>query len=460
MNHKKSMFQYLVLGSIILILTLTTNLAAHSSSASPAVDIPRVYLPFIRTADPWAQVDPTGQSVVFWHNHSGSREEALQVIVDEFNATNPWDITVTPMNWGGYSDIYDKMLLAIATGETPDLVVAYQNQAATYQLYDALLDMTSLVESRSWGLTDADIADIFPGFWEQDIFSYFDNARLGFPPSRSMEVLYYNLDWIEELGYTAPPATPDEFREMACAAVTQPYSGGSDEGSMGYLLSLDASRFASWTFAFGGDVFDTATNQYTYNSPAAVAAMTFLQGLFEDSCADFVVDSFEDQLEFGEGDLLFAIASSSAIPFFRSSVDAGAQFDWNVGAIGHMSENPVMNIYGASISMPKHTPEREVAAWLFLKYFTSTEVQADWVWASSYFPVRQSTGDELDTYFAANPQYAAAFDLLPYSKAEPNTPNYDAVRDLVATAMSDIMQGAKVVPTLNTLNNNANATLP
>jgi multiple sugar transport system substrate-binding protein len=460
MNQTKMVIWKLAWIAIILILVFSTNLAARSSPLSPAADESRVYLPYIRKMDAWAQVDPTGQSVVFWHIHSGDREVALQEIVDEFNTTNPWDITVTLMNQGTYSDIYDKMLLAIATGETPDLVVAYQYQAAAYQLSDALLDMTSLLESSRWGLTEADIADIFPGMYEQDIFSYFNNARLGFPPNRSMEVLYYNLDWIMELGYTAPPATPDEFRAMACAAVENPFSAGSGGESMGYLLSPNASRFASWTFAFGGEIFDKETNLYTFNSVEAVAAMTFLQGLFNDGCADFVMDSFEDIFGFGQGDLLFSITSSAGIPYYREQVESGAQFDWNVGAISHVTDDPVMDIYGASISMPKHTPEREVAAWLFLKYFTSTEVQADWVRASGYLPVRQSTAGELGTYFAANPQFATAFELLPYTKAEPNTLNYDPVRDLVVTAMIEIMEGSDVLTTLNELNTNANATLP
>ena len=272
-----------------------------------------------------------------------------------------------------------------------------------------------------------------------------------------MAVLFYNLDWIKELGYTAPPATPSEFYDMACSAVSDPFSGGSGGASLGYLISMDASRFASWVFAFGGDLYDTAANQYTLNSPEAVNAMTFLQGLIDDGCAAVATELYEDQTRFGAGELLFSIGSSTGIPFYQAAVDAGAQFDWSVGAIGHTTPDPVMDIYGASISMPRHTPEREVAAWLFLKYFTSTAVQVKWVKVSSYFPVRQSTADGLDTYLAANPQYAAAFELLPYSKAEPSTPYYDLVRTLIVEAMMDIMNGADVTLTLNALNDAANS---
>ena len=234
----------------------------------------------------WEGVDPSGQEVIFWYQHTRDREEALQQIIADFNANNEYGITVVAEYQGGYGDIFNKMLNVIGTEEAPDLVVAYQNQAATYQLAEALLDMNSLVESEQWGIAEEDMADFFPGFINADIFPSFDDARLGFPPNRSMEVMYYNADWLAELGFDGPPTTAEEFKEMACAAAETPFSGGiGDAPSMGYQLSVDASRFASWTFAFGGDVFDYDANQYSYNNEAAAAAMAFLQDLFDSGCA-------------------------------------------------------------------------------------------------------------------------------------------------------------------------------
>ncbi len=411
--------------------------------------------------DPWVRekVDPSGQSIKFWHNHTKERETALLEIVDEFNKTNEFGITMVAEYQGSYNDIFNKMLPILNTDEVPDLVVAYQNQAATYQLADSLLDMTSLVNSYKWGLTTAEKKDFFSGFFAQDIFPNFGNARLGFPPNRSMEVLYYNMDWLKELGYDAPPTTPEQFKEMACKAVEQPFSKATSAGSMGYELSIDASRFASWTFAFGGDVFDYKAGQYTYDSEAAVAAWTFLQDLFQSGCAAIVTENYGDQTDFGAGKLLFAVGSSSGLPFYGSAAEEGAGFEWSVGAIPHTSENPAMNVYGASVSMPKTTPERELATWLFLKYYTSPEVQAKWAIVSNYFPVRASVAENLTDYFAENPTYKTAFDLLQYSKFEPPTAGYDFVRSKVGEAMAAIADGANVAETLAALNEESNAIL-
>ncbi len=409
--------------------------------------------------DPWAKVDPSGQTITFWHQHSRAREEALLAMVDEFNTTNQWGITVEAEYQGGYGDIFTKMLTVLNTDDAPNLVVAYQNQAATYQLGEALTDMTNLVESIKYGLTRAEQADFFSGFYNADIFPTFDNARLGFPPNRSMEVLYYNADWLAELGYDAPPATPAEFKEVACAATANPFSGATVEGSLGYQLSVDASRFASWTFAFGGDVFDYETGQYTYNSEAAINAMTFLQDLFNEGCAKIVVERYGDQTDFGQGSLLFTVGSSSGLPYYGDAVEAGSGHGWSVAAIPHTTEDPVMNIYGASVSMPLASPEAQLASWLFLKYYTNAENQAKWAQASNYFPVRASVADDLGDYFAANPAYQTAFDMLKYGTTEPPVPGYDFVRDMAEEAMAAIAAGADVVETLNDLTEAANISL-
>lgn len=414
----------------------------------------------------YEDVDPSGTTVTFWHQHSGDREEALKAIVDEFNASNEYGITVVAEYQGGYGDIFQKMLPLLGTADTPNLVVAYQNQAATYQLAEGMLDLNPLVDSAKWGLSAEDQADFFPGFYSSDVFPSFDNQRLGFPPNRSMEVLYYNSDWLAELkaagaiSFDGAPSTPDQFKEAACAAVSNPFSGATSEGSLGYELSVDASRLASWTFAFGGDIFDYDASQFTLNSPAAIEAMTFLQGLFDEGCAAVVTERFGDQTNFGQGRTLFTVGSSSGMPFYASAVEEGSKHSWSIAAIPHTTEDPVMNVYGASVSIPTgHSAEENLATWLFIKYYSSPDVQATWAKASQYFPVRESVANGLSDYFAADPAYKTAFDMLKYGVSEPPVPGYDFVRDVMAQEMAAIVDGADVAETLESANTEANLIL-
>ena len=99
------------------------------------------------TEGPLAGVDPRGQTVVWWHNHSNdNRLGFLDTWTAEFNATNECGITVEHQNQGGYNDIRDKMNAGIATGELPGLVVGYQNDQAFYALAGGLADMNLYID--------------------------------------------------------------------------------------------------------------------------------------------------------------------------------------------------------------------------------------------------------------------------------------------------------------------------
>ncbi|NOZ51341.1 MAG: extracellular solute-binding protein, partial [Chloroflexi bacterium] len=96
---------------------------------------------------------------------------------------------------------------------------------------------------------------------------------------------------------------------------------------------------------------------------------------------------------------------------------------------------------------------------LFLKYYTSPEVQAKWAKVSNYFPVRASVAADMTDYFDANPAYKTAWDMLKYGVTEPPVPGYDFVRDMVRENMAAIVDGADVQATLDELTTEANANL-
>ena len=276
----------------------------------------------------YENVDPSGVTINYWYQHTRSREEALTEIINNFNSNNEWGITVVGSHQGHYGQIYEKMLTVVGTPEVPDIVVAYQNQAADFYLAnEGVIDMRSLVNSEKWGLSSEDFDDFYPGFIAQDIFPSLGGVRLGFPPKRSMELLYYNVDWLNELGFSGPPNTPEEFLEIACAASAQPFSNATTpESSVGWLIDIDASTFASLTFAYGGDVFDKDNVKYTYNSPSAIKAGKLLSELSSKGCMKTFTEKYANQTEYGAGNAMFSISSISSNDAFSNILLFGVQF--------------------------------------------------------------------------------------------------------------------------------------
>ena len=450
--HMKSNRVLALVLALAMLLSLAPIVGAQGGEFVATFDLP------VEPAaeGPLAGVDPSDQTVVYWHQHSGDRETALNELVAEFNANNPWGITVEASNQGGYGDIYQKMVAGIAAGELPNLVVAYQNQSATYQLDGALTDMNVYVNDAQWGYSEAEQADFFQGFFVQDVNPQFDGMRLGFPPNRSMEVMYVNLDALAELGYDAPPTSWTEFAEMACAWTN------SAEGRMGYTIRTDASFVAAASFALGGDIFDYENDEYVYNGEETAYAMEQMQALLTDGCANRIAERYGDQNDFGNSVNLFYIGSSSGLPFVASAIaesEAG-DFNWTVAPIPYAdlgAEGPTQNIYGASVSIPAAAPEAELASWLFVRWMSEPAQQATWTRVSNYFPVRASTAADMGDFLADNAQFAAAFDLLGSTKAEPPVAGYDVVRDMVEEqAFFAILDGADVMETLDNITDEAN----
>jgi multiple sugar transport system substrate-binding protein/sn-glycerol 3-phosphate transport system substrate-binding protein len=433
------------------IFTSTSSPSAIPSAtetATPA-STPTVY-------DPLAQIDPGGQQIVFWHIYGDEREQALAAIVNDFNASNPYGIQVSAGNQGSYVDIFNKMLEAGGTPEGPDVLIAFQNQAAIYHLNGWLADLNGWVSSPTWGCSPEEIQSFFPGPWNQDLYPSITGLRLGIPFHRSVDMLYYNADWLQALGFNEPPDTPDRFSQVSCAAAGQPFSPEVADQSTGTIFFSDASRLAAWTFALGGEIYDSGSQSFTLNSDQVKGVLTYQRNLIASGCARQAPSWDYDQQQFVQGKVAMILASSSLIAYFSALEGAGQlKFRWGAAAYPHLTPQPVSNSYGPSVSIVKSTPERELAAFLFLKHLVSPESQARWAQASGLLPIRSDLGDALTGWFEQYPAYQTAYRLMANTRFEPALPGYDFVRVEIESAVSAALEGGDVQAITDALNTKA-----
>jgi multiple sugar transport system substrate-binding protein len=402
-----------------------------------------------------AGVDPTGATVTYWFQHTGNNGDEMQKMIADFNATNPWKITVKGEYAGPYDQIYNKMAAAIAAKNPPELVVAYQNQSATYQVNDALVDMNPYVKDPKWGL-GPDVRDFFEGFINQDVNGQFGGQRLGFPPNRSLEVLYCDMSMLKAAGISAPPRTWDEFA-VDCQKVTN-----AAKGTYGYALdNLDASHVYAFVVSRGGDFARADGKGYTLNTPQTRDAMLYMQKLLKQGYARKIPKKYDDQTDFGNGLAAFTTGSTSGLTFYDKAVKANKNgaFDWTIAPVPQatLTAAPAIDLYGASLSIPRTTPAKQLAAWLFIKWFSEPAQQAKWTRVSMYFPVRRAAEPLIKDLLDANPTFSVAWNILKTAslKAEPPYAGYDLVRDAINAAYSKILDGADVTATLAALQTQA-----
>ncbi|MEW6716563.1 MAG: extracellular solute-binding protein [Chloroflexota bacterium] len=370
--------------------------------------------------------DLQGVEVEFWHVWHGGVGDALLALIDEFNATNEYGITVVGYDQGGYGEMFTNMNAAINTGELPDLVVGYNNQFASWHMAgEVMVDLNDYVNDPYFGYTEEEIADFYPQFWSQD---FIDGMRSGIPVQRSLQFMFYNSTWAQELGFDSWPMTPEEFKEQACAssAANNADDNPDNDGTGGWFINPDASTIASWVWAFGGEIADQ--DGYTFNTPEAIEALTFLKSLYDEGCA-WSPESSYPNAEFATRQGLFYTSSIAGLPYqVGAFADAGNPDEWTVIPFPSVTGEPVMNVYGPSYALVTSTPAEQLGAFLFIKWFTMPENLARWIEASAYYPTRASALDFLGEYISANPQWAASRELIKYGKSEPRWPSWSSVR--------------------------------
>jgi ABC-type glycerol-3-phosphate transport system substrate-binding protein len=402
-----------------------------------------------KTAAEVDAIDLTGKkvSITYWHNRPQKDQDMLQSMFDEFNKTNPYGITAkAEIGGASYNDVYNKVNAAIQAGAPPDISVAYQNQAAFYRAQGAVIDLTPFVKSTKYGLSEADSKDYFAAFLASDANPQFKGEVLGFPTQRSMDVMFVNMDMLKKAGYDKIPTDWKTWEEAACKA--------SDPANKkyGWTFRHDASNFASQVFSRGGRILAEDGSAYVFNSQAGIDTIAMIQRMIANKCAVEIPTSerYGEQNRFGAGEILFVFASSSGLPFYQEAVAKGGKHNWDIAMLPNTGK-PAVNLYGASVSVYKTTPEKELAAWLVIKFLGAKEQTTRWAIATGYLPVRNSAKADVIAAFKKDPMwgpvadsYAKMFDWAQYAMVESPVAGYDPVRALIDTdVMSKVLADPK-----------------
>lgn len=415
--------------------------------------------PTIDTTDA-QEISPIEQTIKFWHPYTDERQIALESLVEDFNATNEWDITVEGVSFRNTGLLYDQMILQLIavnnnTGNNenlPNLLIGFPHEIALYRLTeDTIVDLNSFNDDTEWGFWEVDNTDFVPSIMNIG-FDPFSQQQLGLPTRVFTEVMMVNLDALHELGYDEPPSSHAELVEMACAFSEM---GGWSDGKFGtvqgFLLPLEAEFLIGMNVANSGQIFDAnPTPTFTFDSPSLQEALSMLVDLQQDNCSGIVQSSVDAIEAFAAGQTLFYFGSTSTLGLVHDHIalSYATPFEWGIFPLpGNASDQ--IYIFGPMMSIVNHLPEANLAAWLFLKWFLSTEPQAIWVEATGSLPIRQSTLENTENSFENFPQWNQAQALIVNQSTIittlPALAGYDVIRLEIQFALQRILTGANTI---------------
>jgi len=393
-------------------------------------------------------VDPSGQTVVYWHQYSddSSQAETMAALVADFNSSNEYGITVETIHQGSYGPIQDLMNTAILSGELPNLVAGYANAVAGWANEGVVVDINLLLNSPHWGIAADEQANLNFNLLNvnQLDFPPFYGMRVAWANQNSLNVFYTNLDIVEALGFERRvPATLAEFEEIACAA-------GASDTVQGYPLDAGTSHFESFVAAHGGAIFDGDADSYIFESAEVLAALELFTRMLENDCAYLFAERYQNTGDFAIGLTPFAAGSSAGIPFITwDAATAEMTDEWVVSAFPSAEGvGATIQLFVPSQAILTATPEAELATWLFVKYLAGKEAQLAWSGATGYFSIRNDIEVTEADFTEPRMPYARFIEVSGILSDEsvsvyssPGLPSYSAVRGLVPNVIAEVVNG-------------------
>ena len=247
----------IALTSGLLILGLVLTACAPTATEEP-------------TEAPPPTEAPEAVTVSYWHTMSDAEIEAMKEVIAMFEAEHP-NIKIEMTRYA-YDDFKSALLTSLAGGEGPDtarLDIIWVPELAEMEALVAL--------DEAMPNFDGIAAKTFPGPLATN---YWQGHYYGLPQDTNTQVLLWNKALFDEAGITAPPATLEEFKEVACAL---------SKGEEQYGYAMGGTYFwapAPIFYAMGSKVVDEdiTTAEGYVNGPESVAAFQMLVDMYNEEC--------------------------------------------------------------------------------------------------------------------------------------------------------------------------------
>jgi multiple sugar transport system substrate-binding protein len=376
---------------------------------------------------------PANLSFSFFPDRTGS----VQKLIDEFNSRNEGQIQTTyremPADSGQHFD---------------QLKTEFQSGSGDIDVIGGDVIWPAQFAANGWIL---DLSDRYPEeergeFLPAPIQANTYQGRIyGVPWYTDAGMLYYRRDLLEQSGFSGPPRTYDELKDVASRVQRDSgtrygfvFQGADYEG--GVVNALE------YIWNSGGEVLDpNDPNTVTIDSPEAIRGLQIERGMISDSIAPEGVTQYKEQESatiFLNGDAVFmrnvprmyALASDpneSKIKPEQIGLSA-----LPVAAEGNQSHS---NLGGWNLFINAASNNQD-AAWEFIRFMSAPEQQKFRALNGSVIPTRQSLLEDREILEKV-PVISLGREAIQNTKPRPVSPYYSDMSLRMAKQFNTSLRG-------------------
>jgi len=267
----------------------------------------------------------------------------------------------------------------------------------------------------------------------------------GVPRVLDAGMLYYRRDLLEESGYSEPPKTWEELKEMAGKVVRDRgtrygyvFQGADYEGGVCNGLEF------IWTH--GGEVLDpNDASKVIIDSPESIAALATERSMVSDGVAPQGVANYMEP----ESDVTFMLHGNAVFcrnwPYMYGLSSApGSKV--KPGQVG-VSPLPVADeqhrtasCLGGEVMLINASSEMKEEAWEVVRFFNNDENQKTWALETGFLPTRKALYDDREV-MEALPTIAGAREALQNARPRPVSRYYSEMSRAMALQFNNVLRG-------------------
>ena len=370
-------------------------------------------------------------TITFWNGWGGARIPLMEKMIADFEALYPWiKVENQIINLGNQR--IEQLLLAVAAGTPPDVVMIDRADIPNFVRQDILLPLDSYIE--------ADGLDLGI-FYEPEIGSAQYAGRtwsLPIPTAGAKQLLFYNRDLLLQAGLSEAdiPANWAELEEVS-RRLTRFNADGSLE-QLGFTpTSVPDAGWDFWLFSNGGRLLSDDARTLTLNTPEAVDTLEWFV-----SFVDTIIGGYPNLQAFPgtflDGKRAFSMEGSWRW-YELKAVNPDLPMGIALPPAGPNGEPVNLVDRGWSYGIPKGV-EHPYESWLLIQYMTTHPDAACWFMVQQGRPSPVRACNQDPALFEANPYLDVIGEALVRGYQIPISPIhtqlFDSIRQLAQRALA------------------------
>ncbi|HHV55434.1 MAG TPA: sugar ABC transporter substrate-binding protein [Firmicutes bacterium] len=375
-------------------------------------------------------------TVEFWSWATGDELKQLNERIRLFENANP-DIKINLVTVG-WAEIGTKLPVAVAGGNSPDLVTVSSYWGYDLAVNKLYIDLRPYLEAVRKQDPAWDVDDIFAG--AMTMWQTADGDQFAFPDSLDIQGVFYNQDRYDETGLRYPNDKTWNWSDMLTESIKMTADVNGDGEIDRWGISDYYFNWYQLILANGGQIL-TKDFKNAMNTSAARQAWEYWKKFYDaKAIRGWISSTVHGDASFRAGHVGLQPAGYW-LALQLNAMEKKLHYDVTGMPLSPAGKRAA-TADGSGVMIPAGAKHPD-AAWRFIKFMHSKEMLAEVAKQPGAMPLRRSSA-AVAFRIPDPPKNKAIFaQILEYTVGNPRTPKWSQVRSLIFQAGSQFFTGAK-----------------